>query len=147
MNLILASVRSQGEIALAVATSGIAATLLDGGRTAHSTFKLPLNLATNEMPICNIGKNTKEAQLLKYAKIALIDECSMLHKKGLEAINRLMQDLKDSKSLFGGLTFVLAGDFRQCLPVIAGGNSADQLKACLKSSQLWDHVKVFICLS
>ena len=142
MNLILASVRSQGEIALAVATSGIAATLLAGGRTAHSTFRLPLNLATNETPICNVGKNTKEAELLKQAKIIMIDECSMLHKKGLEAVDRLMQDLKGNNSLFGGVTFVLAGDFRQCLPVIAGGNSADQLKACLKSSPLWSHVKV-----
>ena len=80
MNLILASVRSQGEIALAVASSGIAATLLVGGRTAHSTFKLPLDLALNEAPKCNIGKNTKEAGLLKRAKLIMIDECSMLHK-------------------------------------------------------------------
>ncbi|GFV93262.1 ATP-dependent DNA helicase [Trichonephila clavipes] len=41
LNLILAKVRESGEIALAVASSGITATLLAGGRTAHSTFKLP----------------------------------------------------------------------------------------------------------
>jgi hypothetical protein len=29
---------------LALASSGIAATLLDGGRTAHSALKLPLNV-------------------------------------------------------------------------------------------------------
>jgi hypothetical protein len=29
-------------VALATASSGIAATLLPGGRTAHSTFKIPL---------------------------------------------------------------------------------------------------------
>ena len=142
MNLILASVRIQGQIGLAGATSGIAATLLAGGRTAHSIFKLPLNLATNESPICNIGKNTKEAELLRNAKVIMIDECSMLHKRALEAIDRLLKDLKDSRRIFGGVTFVLAGDFRQCLPVIAGGNSADQLRACLKSSSLWHHVKV-----
>ena len=39
--LILANVRKNGHKALAVASSGIAATLLPGGRTAHSTFKLP----------------------------------------------------------------------------------------------------------
>lgn len=38
-NLILAKVRSRKEIALAVASSGNAATLLAGGRTAHSMFK------------------------------------------------------------------------------------------------------------
>ena len=40
-NAVLAKVRSSGKIALAVASSGIASTLLDGGRTAHSRFKLP----------------------------------------------------------------------------------------------------------
>lgn len=44
ISLILAAIRSQGKIALALASSGIAATLLDGGRTAHSALKLPLNV-------------------------------------------------------------------------------------------------------
>ncbi|KAI5699530.1 hypothetical protein M8J75_004357 [Diaphorina citri] len=44
INLLLATVRQEGGIAIAVASSGIAATLIAGGRTAHSTFKLPLNL-------------------------------------------------------------------------------------------------------
>ncbi|GMF56316.1 unnamed protein product [Phytophthora fragariaefolia] len=41
---ILASVRLSGKISAAVASSGIAALLLMGGRTAHSTFKIPLKL-------------------------------------------------------------------------------------------------------
>ena len=41
---ILAVVRAQRRIALAVAPSGIAALLLPGGRTAHSRFKIPLDL-------------------------------------------------------------------------------------------------------
>lgn len=44
LSLILAAIRSQQKIALALASSGIAATLLDGGRTAHSALKLPLNV-------------------------------------------------------------------------------------------------------
>ena len=52
--LILSKVRSQGHKALAVASSGIAATLLPGGRTAHSTFKLPLDLVSDDMPTCNV---------------------------------------------------------------------------------------------
>ena len=39
ISLILAEIRSNNGIALAVALSGIAATLLDGGRTAHSALK------------------------------------------------------------------------------------------------------------
>uniref|UniRef100_A0A0L8GCP2 ATP-dependent DNA helicase n=1 Tax=Octopus bimaculoides TaxID=37653 RepID=A0A0L8GCP2_OCTBM len=47
--LILAKVRLQKCITIAVETSGIAATLLPGGRTAHSTFKLPLNLSIRQL--------------------------------------------------------------------------------------------------
>ena len=39
---ILATLRKARHIAIATATSGIAATLLPGGRIAHSRFKIPL---------------------------------------------------------------------------------------------------------
>ena len=51
INLLLAKVRSQRKIALAVASSGIAATLLNGERNAHSTFMLPLNLSHDDTPV------------------------------------------------------------------------------------------------
>ena len=56
INLILAKLRSEGKIALATASSGIAATLLTGGRTLHSTFKVPLDLHAMDIPICSIKK-------------------------------------------------------------------------------------------
>ncbi|PKC64983.1 hypothetical protein RhiirA1_320842, partial [Rhizophagus irregularis] len=41
---LLAKVRLEKRIAIAVASSGIAALLLPGGRTAHSCFKIPLEI-------------------------------------------------------------------------------------------------------
>ncbi|UYV78439.1 hypothetical protein LAZ67_16001365 [Cordylochernes scorpioides] len=38
------------DVTVAIASSGIAATLLDGGRTAHSALKLPLNMQVIETP-------------------------------------------------------------------------------------------------
>ena len=35
---------------------------------------------------------------------------------------------------------VLAGDFRQTLPIVPKGTTADELKACLKSSYIWSSV-------
>ncbi|KAL8587191.1 hypothetical protein ACOMHN_013277 [Nucella lapillus] len=140
INLLLAKVRKQGEIAIAVASSGIAATLLTGGRTAHSTFKLPMNLAQQDMPTCNLSKNTDEANVLKKAKLIVWDECTMAHKKALEAVNLSLQDIRDSPKIFGRVTLLLAGDFRQTLPIITGGTPADELSACLKSSHLWNGV-------
>ena len=48
---LLAKVRSLGEIAIATATSGIAASIMPGGRTAHSRFKILIKLGDNY--ICN----------------------------------------------------------------------------------------------
>ena len=56
INLILAKLRSEGKIALATASSSIAATLLTGGRTLHSTYKIPLDLHAMDIPICSIKK-------------------------------------------------------------------------------------------
>jgi hypothetical protein len=58
MSLILATVRARSENAVAVVSSWIAATLLEGCRTPHSTLKLPLNLQTTEKPTCNIAKHS-----------------------------------------------------------------------------------------
>lgn len=43
LNILLMSVRKDQKITVAVTSSGIAAKLLNGGRTAHSVLKLPLN--------------------------------------------------------------------------------------------------------
>ena len=39
----------------------------------------------------------------------------------LEAVDRTLKDIRNSNRIVGGVTFVLAGDFRQTLPVIAKG--------------------------
>ena len=36
---------------------------------------------------------------------------------------------------------MLAGDFRQTLPVIPHGTKADELQACLKASYIWNNIQ------
>ncbi len=141
ISLILATIRSRCDIALALASSGIAATLLDGGRTAHSALKLPLNLNTIDTPTCNISRSSAMGKLLMQCKLIVWDECTMAHKKSLEALNFTLKDLRRNNNIFGGLMILLAGDFRQTLPVIPRGTPADELNACLKASPLWNNVK------
>ncbi|ESO02749.1 hypothetical protein HELRODRAFT_81147, partial [Helobdella robusta] len=59
----------------------IAANLLEGGRTAHSALKLPLNMQITETPICNIAKNSAMAKILQVCKLIVWDECTMVHKR------------------------------------------------------------------
>ncbi|UYV71003.1 hypothetical protein LAZ67_8001384 [Cordylochernes scorpioides] len=134
INLLLAEVRSKNAIALAIASSGIAATLIDGGRTAHSMLKLPLNIANEQYPTCNISSTSGQAQVLKSCRIIVWDECTMAHKNSLEALDRTLRDLKGNNKLMGGILLLLAGDFRQTLPVIPRSTPADEINACLKAS-------------
>lgn len=140
LQLILATIRMQNKIALALASSGIAATLLDGGRTAHSALKLPLNIQNIETPTCNISKTSGMAKVLQQCELIVWDECTMSHKKSLEALNLTLQDLRANQQPFGGATILLAGDFRQTLPVIPRSTPADELNACLKASTLWRNI-------
>jgi hypothetical protein len=143
LNLLLAFVRRQQFIALAVASSGIAATLLAGGRTAHSTFKLPLNLDNSDTATCHISMGTGLAYVLQHCKLIVWDEATMSHRNAFHALDKTLQDLRSNKMLMGGFTIVLSGDFHQTLPVIARGTPEDEINACLKSSALWHHVTKF----
>jgi ATP-dependent DNA helicase PIF1 len=88
---LLGKVRLNGHIALAVASSGIAALLLPGGRTAHSRFKLPLNL--HEDSTCSVAHGTDLASLLQVARLIVWDEAPMTHRYAFEAVDRTLRDL------------------------------------------------------
>ncbi|XP_067949786.1 ATP-dependent DNA helicase pif1-like [Watersipora subatra] len=135
-NLILVKVRGSGKIAFAVASSGIAATLLPGARTAHSALKLSLNFARTENPVCNTKMNSRTAQLLQRCVLIVQDECTMSHKLAFEALKLTLKDLRKNNRLLGGVTLLLLGDFRQTLPVIKRGTAIDGINACIKSSFL-----------
>jgi hypothetical protein len=141
ISVLLAEIRSRGEIAVAVASSGIAATLMEGGRTAHSAFKIPLDIARQESPTCNISRNSGRAEVLRECKIIVWDECTMAHYKSMEAINATLKDIRRNDSLMGGTVVIFSGDFRQILPVVVDGTPADEIKACLKTSPLWRHTR------
>ena len=141
LNLILAATRAKGEIALATATSGIAATLLHGGRTVHSRFKVPINL--HEDSTCSMDKGTKE--VCKNASLIIIDEVTMGHRHMYECLDRSLRDVRKGKErggqLFGGLTVVFAGDWRQILPVVIKGGQAQIIEASLLRSHIWEEVE------
>ena len=62
---LLATIRLKGDIALATATSGVAASILPGGHTAHLSFKIPLHHEANIT--CNLSEQSAICQLIKSA--------------------------------------------------------------------------------
>ncbi len=143
-NLILNIVRSCGDIALVVASSGITALLLSGGRTAHSYLKIPI--ALDYTSFCYIRKQDDLTTLIRQTKLILWDEAPMTNKLAFEAMDRTLRDLTNRNEPFGGIVFVMSGDFRQVLPVIPQGSRADIVSASIKSSYLWEFVEVFCLL-
>ena len=80
-----------------MASSDIAATLLEGGRTAHSILKRPLKLCTDDVSsICNISKQSNAGKLMKDCSLIIWDETSMSHKASVKALDRAMRDLRNS---------------------------------------------------
>ncbi|CAI9266057.1 unnamed protein product [Lactuca saligna] len=137
---LLAKIRSKGHIALATATSGIAASLLPGGRTAHSRYKIPLDLI--DRSICRISKECSLGILIKTCQLIIWDEATMAKRSALEALDDLLQDLMDSTEIFGGKVVVLGGDFRQTLSVVRNGNKSNTIAVCLTNSHLWQSLSL-----
>ena len=140
-NTILARIRSKGKIALAVASSGIAAELLEGGRTAHSRFKIPIPIS--ETSTCNISRNSALANLIKNTAIIVWDEAPMIHKHVLECVHRTLCDITQIDKPFGGKVVLLGGDFRQVLPVIRHGTQAEIINSNIMQSFLWESITMF----
>ncbi|GBN43985.1 hypothetical protein AVEN_174306-1 [Araneus ventricosus] len=113
---LLNTIRGRGDDVIPVASTGIAATLLIRGRTAHSVFKIPIDL--NATSTCNLKPNTKEADMLLKTKLILWDEAPMTHVQAFLTVDILLQDLTKCKERFRGKYILLGGDFRRVLPVI-----------------------------
>ena len=141
LNVLLKLLRMNGYNCIPVATSGVAASLLFGGRTFHSAFKCPLVVDDNTM--LQIKPQSSLASYLKTVQVIVWDEAPMASRKLLECLDRTLRDITQKELLFGGKVLVLAGDFRQVLPVIKNGTRAQIVDACIKSSPLWNYFNTF----
>ncbi|CAL1411476.1 unnamed protein product [Linum trigynum] len=142
----LAHLKELGKVVLVVASSGIAATLLPDASTAHSRFKIPLEI--DHASSCNIKKGTPLAQSIIDAALIIWDEAPMVHRLSFEAVDRAFCDVMNIPFIgqhyrpFGGKLMLLGGDFRQTLPVIADAGREESVDASLTRSYLWNFCNV-----
>ena len=109
-----------GKITLAVASSGIAAELLEGGRTAHSKFKIPIPI--NESSVCSISLQPQDARLIQMPLMIVWDEVMMSSVHHINCVDRSLRDIFKNDKPFGCVTVVFGGDLRQIFPIIHHGN-------------------------
>ncbi|GKB66045.1 retrovirus-related pol polyprotein from transposon TNT 1-94 [Tanacetum coccineum] len=129
---------------------GIASLLLPAGRNAHSRFVIPLELMENNT--CGIKQNTQLAELMQEVQLIIWDEAPMTQRYDFEALDITLRDIlgfTDSErrnQIFGGMTVLLGGDFRQILPVIPKAKRPEVVQACINRSELWMHYTVIVKL-
>jgi len=127
--------RKEGKNVLPVASTGIAANLLKGGRTYHSEFKVPLQVS--ETMVCGIPPGESAARRVRQANLVIWDESTMASAMALECVDRLFKEVMKTDTTFGGKTILLGGDFRQTLPILPGADSAATVQGSLKHSRIW----------
>ncbi|CAN1801342.1 hypothetical protein LINPERHAP1_LOCUS22925 [Linum perenne] len=115
--------RAEKKVALCVASSGIAALLMTGGRTAHSRFHTPIDVHSTST--CHIDQESELAKLLRHTSLIIWDEAPMSHKDCIHSFDR-----------------TLLGDFRQILPVIPKATRTEIINSSIKRSYLWDNMNV-----
>jgi hypothetical protein len=76
---------------LVVASSGIASLLLLSNKTAHSRFKISIDL--HDELTCNITQRMKVAKLVRKADLIIWDEAPMMHHRTFEVVDRTLCDL------------------------------------------------------
>uniref|UniRef100_A0A6P7G5R2 ATP-dependent DNA helicase n=1 Tax=Diabrotica virgifera virgifera TaxID=50390 RepID=A0A6P7G5R2_DIAVI len=124
--------------AIVVAFTGIAALLLRGGQTAHSKFKLPIDLTAESTS--TIMAQSEEAQMLRDAKLLIFDEISMARYEIINIIDRCLRDIRQDERPFGNIVTILGGDIKQLLPIVSGGR-AEQLKSLFYHCNAWHSFK------
>ncbi|RZC03445.1 hypothetical protein D0Y65_018218 [Glycine soja] len=112
------ALRSQRQIVLTVASSGITSLLLPGGQTAHSKFKI--HVPTFDDSICNI------------------------HQALDKSLRDIMRLGNESSTIFGGKVIAFGGDFCQILPIVPRGSQSDIVHSTINASYVWDHCEVLI---
>ena len=122
-NCLLAYFRSQGLYAMAVASTGIAAIQLSGGKTVHTGFKVPIDTSqTSSGPTpLPIHRNSALGKLIiEDLNVIVWDEATMIHRDIFESLEMTLRELRNDPRPFGGVSVLLAGDFRQTMPVVKG---------------------------
>lgn len=141
-NNLIGYARGQRWHCIAMASTGIAATLLKGGQTVHSHFRLPIPVVENS--VGRIAPDSETGAAIRRCKLIIWDEIAMATGHLLRAVDRTLRDLTQVHDRpFGGICLLTGGDFRQCAPIVAGGERVDVVNNTVKYSPLWEFFQIY----
>ena len=108
-----------GQILRFAAPTGCAAKLLPTpNSTLHSLLHLPITKVAELEDLTETTLKARQEEL-KHLKLLIIDEKSFVGARALSLVNRRMQQIFcNTEQLFGGVSVLLMGDFKQLNPVM-----------------------------
>ncbi|KAG7429200.1 ATP-dependent DNA helicase pif1 [Fusarium oxysporum f. sp. raphani] len=135
-------IRTEGEVVCVAGSTALSVTLYDRGRTAHSTFGIPVRESSCEI-VSQLSPHSGRAELLRHAALLLWEELPMANKTAVQCADQLLRSIVGRDQPFGGKTFIGIGDFRQVAPVTPATTAPEAVfNASIRSSHLWPHFRI-----
>ncbi|CAH0563117.1 unnamed protein product [Brassicogethes aeneus] len=135
-NTLLKTLRIRRFDTVTIAWTGIAASLLLAGKTAHKAFRLPLN--TENTGRCGFPIESERSNYIKNAKLIVWDEAPMSPKYAISLVNNYLRAIMQKpRRPMGGKIVIFGSDFRQILPVVSHGHRTQIVATSFKASPLW----------
>jgi hypothetical protein len=141
LRALCAHVRALGHVAYPTCATALGAQLVEGSRTFHTGFIVPLQC--HRTSTCNIEKQSTKADVIRAIKLIIVDEATNLHRYAFEAANRTLRDVTGTHAPFGGIVTVLCGDFRQTAPIVKFGLRGAIVDASIRNSDLWSTFRTY----
>ncbi len=124
------------------ASTGIAATHMNG-MTIHAWSGIGVKDYLNEADLMSLSNRKYLRDKMEAVKVLIIDEISMLHKRQLDLVNKVLKFFKSNELPFGGIQVILAGDFFQLPPV--GSDAEPNKEKFAFMSEAWKETQFQSC--
>jgi len=139
LNQFIKRARREGKSIAVTATTGLAATHLNG-TTLHAWTGIGVH---DELHRNFFKKMSKQrSDLIRNADILVIDEVSMLHDFRLDMVEAATRGVRGGDRPFGGLQVVLCGDFFQLPPV---NRQESKQGSFITASRAWQEGYFNVC--
>lgn len=101
MGSICDRMRSNGDVVCVVGTTALSVIHYERGRTAHSTFGIPVQESDDGLQ-SRIDVRSRRAELLRQARLIIWEELPMAKKAVVECVDQLLQDTMENDLPLGG---------------------------------------------
>ncbi len=139
LNDFIRRARASGKHVSVTATTGLAATHLNGN-TIHSWSGIGIHNQLAPGIIENLTKGRRDT--IAKTDVLIIDEISMLHHFRLDMVDQIARSVRKVNEPFGGLQVVICGDFFQLPPVSKRG---EELGEFVVNSVVWEELDPVVC--